>query len=402
MNTTAQGAAGRRALVLVSLAALIEGFDLQAAGVAVPGLAPAFGLTPAQIGTFFAAATFGQIFGALAGGQIADRFGRRAGLALSLAAFGIFSFATAFATSVDQLVLMRFLTGVGLGGAMPNLIAIAIEAADPARRGRAVAFMYAGLPMGGAIASFLSVQGLHGDWRLIFIVGGLLPVALVIAVLAMLPRLAVERPAGGGARPGIGALFGGQQITSTLLLWTGFFFGLLVLYLLLNWLPQLLVSKGFDRADAGWVQLAFNLGGVAGTLAGGRMLDSERPALMVGGCFVFMLAALVLMGAMPAGLGLTLVGGALVGAGILGVQAVMYALAPQIYPAALRGTGTGIAVAVGRLGSVAGPMFAAMLIAGGSGASDVLIALVPIGAVSGVATVSLIALRGRRRLAQPA
>ena len=153
---------GGRALTLAFLAAVIEGFDLQAAGVAVPKLAPAFGLTPQQIGLFFSAATFGLIFGALAGGRIADAWGRRTGLVIALVAFGVFSIATAYTTTFEQLVVMRFLTGVGLGGALPNLVNIAAESTDPANRGKAVSIMYAGIPLGGAIASGVSMLGLHG------------------------------------------------------------------------------------------------------------------------------------------------------------------------------------------------------------------------------------------------
>ncbi|WP_223252189.1 MFS transporter [Paracoccus mutanolyticus] len=127
---------GGRALTLAFLAAVIEGFDLQAAGVAVPKLAPAFGLTPQQIGLFFSAATFGLIFGALAGGRIADAWGRRTGLVIALVAFGVFSIATAYTATFEQLVVMRFLTGVGLGGALPNLVNIAAESTDPANRAR--------------------------------------------------------------------------------------------------------------------------------------------------------------------------------------------------------------------------------------------------------------------------
>lgn len=130
---------GTRALVLVFLAAIIEGFDLQAAGVAVPKLVSAFGLSPSQLGVFLSSAPLGLVLGALCGGMIADRFGRRNGVALSLVVFGLFSIGTAFSDTFEHLAAMQFLTGVGLGGALPNLIAIAAESVSPERRGRAVA-----------------------------------------------------------------------------------------------------------------------------------------------------------------------------------------------------------------------------------------------------------------------
>ncbi|WP_296078570.1 MFS transporter, partial [uncultured Agrobacterium sp.] len=114
-GTHVHAGTGTRALVLVFLAAIIEGFDLQAAGVAVPKLVSAFGLSPSQLGVFLSSATFGLVLGALCGGVIADRFGRRNGLALSLVVFGLFSIGTAFSDTFEHLVAMRFLTGVGLG-----------------------------------------------------------------------------------------------------------------------------------------------------------------------------------------------------------------------------------------------------------------------------------------------
>ncbi|PZQ48173.1 MAG: 3-(3-hydroxy-phenyl)propionate transporter MhpT [Rhodovulum sulfidophilum] len=398
MNTTSHGGAGTRALALATLAAVIEGFDLQAAGVAAPKLAPAFGLEPAQMGVFFSAATFGLIFGALAGGVIADRWGRRAGLALALVAFGIFSLGTALAGTFEHLVVMRFLTGVGLGGALPNLVSIAAESTTPERRGRAVAIMYAGVPIGGAIASLVAMMGLHEDWQSIFVVGGILPLLLVVPLYRMLPPLRVTHDA---AVPTSRwqALFAPGSTMTTLLLWGGFFFGLLVVYLLLNWLPQLIVSLGFERSQASLVQIAFNLGGAVGSVIGGRLLDGERPATSTAGCFAALIAALLILSVIPGGsMGAALAAGALVGGTILCAQALLYGVAPQCYPAEVRGTGVGLAVAIGRFGSIAGPLFAGALLAQGLGPTQVLYAIMPIAALAGVATVALI-LRRTRQLA---
>ena len=215
---------GGRALTLAFLAAVIEGFDLQAAGVAVPKLAPAFGLTPQQIGLFFSAATFGLIFGALAGGRIADAWGRRTGLVIALVAFGVFSIATAYTATFEQLVVMRFLTGVGLGGALPNLVNIAAESTDPANRGKAVSIMYAGIPLGGAIASGVSMLGLHGgDWHSIFLIGGILPLILVPFVHFLLPPLAVVRAQVKSAGGALSQVFAPGTLATTAALNPAFF-----------------------------------------------------------------------------------------------------------------------------------------------------------------------------------
>lgn len=387
---------GRRALTLAFMAAVIEGFDLQAAGVAVPKLAPAFGLTPQQIGLFFSSATFGLIFGALAGGRIADASGRRAGLVLSLVVFGLFSVATAFVASFEQLVVMRFLTGIGLGGALPNLVNIAAESTDPERRGRAVSIMYAGVPLGGAVASGVAMVGLHGDdWHSIFVVGGLMPLLLAPLIHAMLPPLQVVKSEAKSVAAAVSGIFAPKTLATTVALWISFFLGLLVVYLLLNWMPQLLVSRGLARNDASLVQILFNLGGVVGSIVGGRMLDQKNPLIPVALGFAAAAAALFMLGLLPADLGLTLLAGALVGGAILCVQAILYGVAPQCYRFEIRGTGVGVAVAVGRLGSIAGPLLAGFLVAGGSTPSDVIFALVPITLLAGFTTILLLVRRGR-------
>lgn len=388
---------GGRALALVCLAAVIEGFDLQSAGVALPKLAPAFGLGPQQIGLFFSSATFGLIFGALIGGRIADARGRRAGLVISLVIFGIFSLATAMVSTFEQLIVIRFLTGVGLGGAFPNLVNIAAESVAPERRGRAVAVMYAGVPLGGAIASGVAMLGLHGgDWHTIFIVGGLMPLVIVPFVQFLLPPLSVPRTEKKSSAGALAEVVAPSTLATTLMLWVSFFLGLIVVYLLLNWMPQLLVSRGLERNQASLVQVMFNLGGVIGGVVGGQMLDRKNPLGPVGLCFLAAAAALFILGMLPASLGVMLLGGALVGGAILCVQAILYGMAPQCYPLAIRGTGVGVAVAVGRFGSIVGPLLAGALVAAGATPSDVMFTLIPITLVAGLTTVFLLARRRAR------
>lgn len=395
MTTTTHPGAGTRALVLVFLAAMIEGFDLQAAGVAAPKLGPAFELTPNQMGLFFSSATFGLIFGALGGGIIADRWGRRAGLSLALVGFGVFSVLTAYATSFQQLAILRFLTGVGLGGALPNLIAIAAESVSPERRGRAVAIMYAGVPLGGAVASVVAMAGLHDDWQSIFLIGGILPLLLVVPLYMLMAPFRVEHDTR-LPESRWRALFAPGTTANTLLLWSAFFFGLVVVYLLLNWLPQLLVSLGFGRGQASMVQILFNLGGAAGSIIGGRLLDGERPAVSAAGCFVALIITIALLAMVPGGnVFAALVTGTLVGVTLLGAQALLYGIAPQCYPAEVRGTGVGLAVSVGRLGSIVGPLFAGILLASGMGPQQLLYTILPVAAICGLTTIALILRRSQ-------
>ncbi|WP_198293000.1 MFS transporter [Methylobacterium sp. WSM2598] len=185
------------------------------------------------------------------------------------------------------------------------------------------------------------------------------------------------------------ALFGEGRAVATALLWTGFLLGLFVFYLLLNWLPSLLISRGLPRADASWVQVAFNLGGALGSVATGLLMDRWNRAALVALIFGCSIAALVLLAAVPASLALMMAAGFLIGATASGAQMALYALAPSCYPTEMRGTGVGAAVSVGRLGSVVGPLFAGVLLKAGQSPIEVLLVLVPLFALSGLAATLL-------------
>jgi AAHS family 3-hydroxyphenylpropionic acid transporter len=379
---------GLIAVAICCLLALFEGFDLQAAGVAAPRLAPNLGLKPEDLGWFFSVSTFGLMAGAAMGGRLSDRFGRKVTLLVSVTAFGLLSIATGLATDLNSLLLARFLTGVGLGGALPNLIAIVAESVTPKLRGRAVGFLYAGLPCGGAFASLVSLAGAEpSDWRMIFYVGGVGPLLALLLAVPLLPNppKASNAPADGQKSGFIEAAAGQGRALTTLLLWTAFFLALLIMYLLLSWLPSLLIGRGLSRPDAGLVQIAFNLAGAAGSVATGWLMDHRRRrTLTILGVFGASAASVAAAAGAPASLLVYLAVGAALGATVSGVQSAVYGLAPGFYPARLRGTGVGAAVVMGRLGSAAGPLLAAALIGAGRSSNQVLLALVPVIAAGGL------------------
>ncbi|GGL24289.1 3-(3-hydroxy-phenyl)propionate transporter MhpT [Caulobacter rhizosphaerae] len=384
---------GLVAVAVCCLLALFEGFDLQAAGVAAPRLAPDLHLKPEDLGWFFSISTFGLMAGAAIGGRLSDRFGRKATLLVSVAAFGILSIATGLAHDLNSLLLARFLTGVGLGGALPNLIAIVAESVSPKLRGRAVGFLYAGMPCGGAMASLVSLAGAHpSDWRMIFFVGGVGPLLALLLALALLPNSPKAQVATVGDQKSgfVEALTGDGRGLTTLLLWIAFFLALLIMYLLLSWLPSLLIGRGLSRPDAGLIQMAFNLAGAAGSVATGWLMDHRRwRTLTILGAFGASAAAVTVAAGAPASLAVFLVVGAALGATVSGVQSVVYGLAPGFYPARLRGTGVGAGVVMGRLGSAAGPLLAAALIGAGGSSNQVLLALVPVIAAGGLVSLWL-------------
>ena len=395
MKTSALSApTPRRAVLTVALCCLVaamEGIDLQAPGLTVPILGPLFKMSPADKGWFLSISTFGLMLGAAVGGRLSDRIGRKWVLILSAVLFGLFSTATAFATSAHMLLAARFLTGVGLGGALPNIIALTAENVSYARRHTAVGFLYASLPTGGGLASLIAAMAARADqWPVVYLVGGIVPLLVAPLLAFALPN---RKPAAAtvveaAATPGIAtALFGEGRALRTLLLWIGFFAALLIMYLLLGWLPSLMVSRGLTRPQASTVQMAFNWCGALGSIVTGLALDRGRRAFTVVLAFASTALALAYLAGVPAEMGQAILAGALVGATISGCQAVLYSLAPSCYPTAVRGTGVGFAVAVGRIGSACGPILAGFLVGAGRSPAQVLMALVPIITVSAIAAV---------------
>ncbi|HDR9706216.1 TPA: 3-(3-hydroxy-phenyl)propionate transporter MhpT, partial [Burkholderia aenigmatica] len=341
MNTyVAERPAVATTLALCFAIALLEGLDLQSVGVAAPRMAREFGLTVSQMGIAFSAGTFGLLPGAMLGGRLADRIGRKRVLIASVALFGLLSIATAQASSFAMLVVVRVLTGLGLGGAMPNLIALSSEAVEPRSRSSAVATMYCGIPFGGVIASLIGVL-LAGDteWRHIFYVGGAGPLLLVPLLAMLLPesRAYLDIAGTSAARTSVArTLFGDGRTISTLALWISYFCTLIVLYFLLNWLPSLMAARGLDREHVGLVQIAFNVGGGLGALGIGAALDRMRASRVVGGMYVGIVLSLAALAAAP---GFASLAAAAFAAGmfVVGGQSVLYALAAIYYPTAMRG-----------------------------------------------------------------
>jgi len=367
---------------------LLEGYDIQAIGVAAPKLAPALHLAPAMIGWVFTAGMVGLVMGAVLGGWLTDRMKRRPLLAASVAAFGVFSLATALAPSLPTLIAARFLTGLGLGGAMPSLINIAVEVSAPERRTRTITTMFCGMPAGGAASGLFALYAFqHFDWRALFFAGGLLPLAL-LPFFRVLPETGAARPAGGDVRRPhpAQALFGEGRASVTLLLWTTFGLTLLVLYLLLNWLPSLVAAKGFTAEAGAQAAMAFNAASVVGALGLGILVD--RVGLRTPVAFLGLIGGLLGLAASQS-LAMILACAGLCGFCILGAQYCLYGAAPMYYPVATRGFSTGAAVAVGRLGSIIGPLVAGQLVALGVGASGLALAMAPVILVSGLAATAM-------------
>ncbi len=387
-------------LTLCFIVALLEGLDLQSAGIAASGIGAEFKLLPPQMGGMFSAGLVGLLPSAIFGGWLSDRIGRKKVLIGAVLIFGLFSLATSQVWDYHSLLAARFMTGLGLGAALPILIAMSSEAATEDKRSVAVSITYAGVPLGGAIAALLGMANVGGGWRGLFYVGGIVPLLIAVLLVLLLPesrasqemRLHNAQPERPRSTQGVSGLFTAGMWKPTLLLWLASFFVLTVLYMLLNWLPSLLQGKGFSRTDAGFVQLLFNFGGAAGSLLVGRLMDSKGRVVTAVGIYVGMLLSL-------AGLGLTssfsmmLVAGLGAGFCALGGQVVLYAMAPTLYPASIRGTGVGASITIGRLGAIGGPMIAGQILAAGLGVGGVMAASSPGIVVAAFAALALIKVR---------
>lgn len=393
---TAAGTAWVLGLCLI--VAVLEGIDLQSTGVAAPRMAREFGLSVSQMGLAFSAGMLGLLPGAMLGGRLADRMGRKRVLLLSMVAFGVFSLLTAHVWSFSTLLVARFLTGLGLGGAMPNVIALSAEAVAPRLRNTAVSIMYCGMPLGGALAALIGVLN-AGDteWRHIFYAGGVGPLVVAPLILACLPESAAYEAAAsraqstqGGPPPTLRVLFGDGRAAVTAQIWISFFCTLIVLYFLLNWLPSLIVSRGLTRSQAGITQIFFNVGSVIGVLAIGMLMDRLRPVRVVAAVYAGIAVSLFML-AGAGNLFWISVSVLLAGMGVVGAQSMLYALSAASYATVMRGTGVGAAVAAGRVGSIVGPLAAGQLLASGASAATVIGASVPVTVVAALA--ALLAVR---------
>ena len=387
-----------RTIGLCFLVALMEGLDLQAAGIAAQGMAAAFELDKLHMSWVFSAGIFGLLPGAFAGGWLADRIGRKRVLMASVGLFGVFSLATALAWDFNSLLVARCLTGVGLGAALPNLIALTSEVAGPRLRGTAVSLMYCGVPLGAALAALIGIADLAGGWQVVFYVGGVVPLLIVPLLGLYLPESQQFRNVQGEAPIGVvQGLFREGAALPTTLIWVSYFFTLMVVYILINWLPSLVIGQGFTGRQASWVMLALQIGAAAGTLFLGWVMDRLPAWALSALIYIGILVSLTALG-LASHLPGMLAAGFIAGFFATGGQCVLYALAPHFYRPSIRATGVGSAVAIGRLGAMSGPLVAGKMLALGTGTAGVMLASAP-GIV--IAAVAMFYLSVRRNAAAP-
>ena len=372
------------------LIAVIEGLDIQAAGIAAAGIREAFGLDSSQLGVFFSAGILGLLPGALIGGRYSDRIGRKKVLIWSVAVFALFTLCTVWVNSFNSLLLVRFLAGAGLGAAMPNLITLASEAVKPENRGRAVGLMYCGMPVGAAILSYIASLDFGSDWKNIFYLGGLLPIIVLPIMIKFLPESREFLKAQNTTQTTTVAtqgsfkdLFNSQNLMRTCLISVSYFFTLMVVYIMLSWLPSLFMELGFSRKEGSTAQFFFMMSATVGTIVLGMLTDRWKKAYVIILMYGGILAGLFCLNA-ASSLTQMYLASALVGAFVIGCQGVLYAFGSIVYPTEVRATGVGMASAVGRVGAMLGPTIAGQLLAAGFGAAGVISAAIPCIVISAI------------------
>jgi len=376
----------KRLVFATALTIILDGFDNQVLGAAIPALVREWGVPRAAFAPILTSGMAGMMFGGALGGYIGDRLGRRVALLASVISFGVLTILVSAADSVLMLGVLRFFAGLGLGGAMPNAAALSSEYVPRRNRPFAVTLTIVCIPLGGTLAGIVGAQILpRFGWRALFLVGGILPLVLAAVLLKVLPEsprylvrrrerwlelAALLRRLGHDVRPDAAFVDGGEKAVQrvsarelfvpelrrdTLALCGSFFFCLLSVYIGTNWVPSLLTGAGFDVGLASNGLAAFNLGGVVGAILGAIIivrLGSRVTMLAMTAGAVAGAAALAAVPIATQSPFAVLVMLAWTGGLINAVQTTMYALAAHVFPAAIRGTGVGTAVAFGRIGGV--------------------------------------------------
>ncbi|SEA29352.1 MFS transporter [Paraburkholderia sartisoli] len=374
------------------LIVLIDGFDQVAAAFAAPALIHAWHTNAAGFGRVFGVGLFGVLVGSLLLGFSGDRFGRRPTIIYGSLWFGILTLACSYATSLDQLTVLRFLAGIGMGGVVPNTVALVSEYAPKARRATWITLMFSGFSIGagggGAVASWLLPRF---GWPVLFALCGSAAIVVALASFALLPesvrflivngrdprRIArIARRLGAGVEDGAvryvvddevrlrvrpAALFQNGLSYVTPLLWALFVLNSLALHFLQNWLPILFGMGTLAPARAAQAAMMFPVGGTVGALMLSRCVDRYGIVvillLAVVGCPV--VASL----GMPMPTALLFAAVFVSGVCVIGSQFALYAVSGMVYPTALRSTGVGSAIGIGKFGSVAGSMLGGVLLA---------------------------------------
>jgi AAHS family 4-hydroxybenzoate transporter-like MFS transporter len=396
--------------VLCGVVLVLDGFNAQSIGFLAPPISETLHIPLKSFGPIFGAGLFGLMLASMAIGPIADRWGRKGAIVGSTLAFAVFTLMTPHAATFNQLLILRFFTGLGLGGAIPNAIALTVEYSPKRLVSTAVGVLMSGLPLGlvtgGLVASAIMPRW---GWQSVLYSGGVLPLVLGVVLILWLPESVRFLSVRGGNEKKISRIMGrispelasariapaasqgeraeglpvadlftDSRALATILLWIPFFMNLLTLYFIVSWLPALMHQSGMSvRAGVLAVSL-FSVGGIIVSMAQGPLMNRF-------GAYRVLVAEFVLCALLTASFAfvansflLTVSVAFIVGGCVTGAQSGLNALAAHFYPTAIRSTGVGWALGVGRIGSIVGPVLAgAMLLIGWTPQQILLAAAIP-------------------------
>ena len=372
---------------------LLDGFDTAAIGYIAPSLIAEWGVSRPALAPVLSAALFGLAAGALAAGPLADRFGRKAVLTGSVLVFGIACLMSGYAGSLDMLVVWRFLTGLGLGAAMPNAVTLMSEFCPRGRRATIVNAMFCGFPLGAAFGGFLAAWMIPlWGWRSVLHLGGVVPLLLAVLLLLLLPEsvrymLAKGAPAervravlrrisasadqvgrfvnletqqAQAGKGGIGTILSSRFLVGTVMLWIAYFMGLVIFYALVNWMPVLFGDAGMRPATAAMISALFPLGGI-GAIFFGWLMDRFNGNSIIAIGFLLTAISIAAIGQVTGNPPLLVLAVLVAGTLMNTAQSSLPALAAGFYPTQGRATGVAWMLGLGRFGGIAGSFLVAEL-----------------------------------------
>jgi AAHS family 4-hydroxybenzoate transporter-like MFS transporter len=398
---------------------LLDGFDTAAIGYIAPSLIKEWGVSKPALAPVLSAALFGLAAGALSAGPLADRLGRKRVLAGSVALFAAACLGSAFAGDLTELAILRFITGMGLGAAMPNAVTLTSEYCPEKRRALITNLMFCGFPLGAALGGFLAAWMIPAfGWRSVLLAGGVVPLVLTVLLWTVLPESVrymvvhswpVERirrvlariapaqaaqaqgfvlpepaPMSGAVQSGISIVLSPSYRMGSFMMWLAYFMGLVIFYALINWMPVLFKEAGLDPKTATLISALVPLGGVGAVLFG-WLMDRFNANRIIAAGYALTAVAIWAIGHAAGSLGWLMVTVFIAGTLMNTAQSSMPALAAAFYPTRGRATGVAWMLGIGRFGGIAGSYLVAELSARHLGFSDIFTAVAVPGLVATVA-----------------
>ena len=397
---------------------LLDGFDTAAIGYIAPSLISEWGISKPALAPVLSAALFGLAAGAVASGPLADRFGRKAVLLASVLVMGLACLVSGWSHSIEELTIWRFVTGVGLGAAMPNAVTLMSEYCPDARRSMLTNAMFCGFPLGSALGGFLAAWMIPNfGWRSVLILGGIAPLVLLVLLVLLLPesvrymlakgydvqriRAVMQSITGKSlqsvqrfvmtehkqveqGQSGLAVVLSKRYALGSVMLWIAYFMGMVIFYALMNWMPVLFKEGGLDPKTATLVAALFPLGGV-GAIFCGWLMDRFNATAVIAGGYALTAVSIWWIGQSAGNLGGLVAVVFIAGTIMNTAQSSMPALAAGFYPTSGRATGVAWMLGIGRFGGIAGSFLVAELAARDLSFSEIFTVVAMAGVVAMVA-----------------